>query len=55
MKKDYMKPSIRMVEAETEDMIALSMVEGKADTSPVLSREADVWPDTRISVWNDEE
>ena len=56
MKKVYKAPFIRMVEAETEEMIALSLTREEADPEgTVLSRENnDSWGRGR-SVWDDEE
>ena len=56
MKKVYKAPFIRMVEAETEEMIALSLTDGVAEKDgEVLSRENnDSWGRGR-SVWDDEE
>jgi hypothetical protein len=56
MKKEYMKPFIRMIEAETEDMIALS-IDNNTTADPneeVLSREDDSWIVGR-GVWEEEE
>lgn len=57
MKKVYKAPFIRMVEAETEELMQLSLVKDQeADpNSTVLSRENnDSWGRGR-SVWDDEE
>jgi len=57
MKKEYKAPFIRMVEAETEELMQLSLVKDQeADpNSTVLSRDNnDSWGRGR-SVWDDEE
>jgi len=55
MKKVYKAPFIRMVEAETEEMIALSLTREEANPEhEVLSRDND-WGGSGRSVWDDEE
>ncbi len=55
MKKEYKVPFIYMMEAETEEMIALSMVsDGFADSSDALSRESSSWPASN-NLWADDE
>lgn len=54
MKKEYKMPFIRLVEAETEDMLAVSLLEAPATNDDALSREAVAWP-TDKDLWVEEE
>lgn len=57
--KKYIKPSILSQLMEPEEMIALSKMEGKADSSDALSRETGFFDDeaasSRKSGWDDDE
>ena len=48
--KTYIVPAMQVNEAEVENMMAVSILDGNADPSkPVLSKESD-W-----DIWSDEE
>lgn len=52
--KKYIQPSLHVVEIETENMLCLSLQNGQADNSEVLSRRKDdnIWSSN--SPWNDD-
>ena len=49
MKKTYLKPNNELLQAECVQMIAVSLIDGKADDSEVLSKENNDW-----DMWKDE-
>ncbi len=50
MKKTYMIPALQVNEAQAQTMMAVSILEGNADSGkPVLTKEDNSW-----DVWGDE-
>ncbi len=41
--KKYIKPSVELLQAESSEIIAISIVSGNADDSEVLTKENDDW------------
>lgn len=50
MKKEYICPAVAVESVECQKMMALSLQDGNADGSPVLSREMNDW-----DIWSEED
>ena len=48
--KKYIKPSVELLQAESSEIIAVSIVSGNADDSEVLTKENDDW-----ETWEEEQ